>query len=105
MRALPLLVSGKTTRISVRGVVTLTETHRSGVPCSLATNIETYDTTSGVTDLHPATAGKCFTSLRSRASWDDLWCGGSGAIRMGSIPHPALHETPVGRRRTALSVL
>jgi hypothetical protein len=41
-----------TARISVRGVVALTETLRSGVPCSLATNIETYDTTSGVTHLH-----------------------------------------------------
>jgi hypothetical protein len=44
--------SGKTTRVSVRGVVALTETLRSGVPCALATNIETFDTTSGVTHLH-----------------------------------------------------
>jgi hypothetical protein len=46
------MVSGKTGRISVRGVVALTETLRSGVPCSLATNVETYDTSSGVTHLH-----------------------------------------------------
>jgi hypothetical protein len=39
-------------RISVRGVIALTETERSGVPCSLATNIETYDSTSGVTHVH-----------------------------------------------------
>jgi hypothetical protein len=46
------MVSGKSSRMSVRGVVALTETLRSGVPCSLATNVETYDTTSGVTHLH-----------------------------------------------------
>ena len=39
-------------RITVRGVVSLTETVRSGVPCSLATNIETFDTGSGVTHMH-----------------------------------------------------
>ncbi|MGA2726101.1 MAG: hypothetical protein ABSG79_27295 [Bryobacteraceae bacterium] len=42
-------------RISVRGVISLTETERSGVPCSLATNIETYDSTTFVTHLHVET--------------------------------------------------
>jgi len=44
--------TGATARTSIRAAVTLTETLRSGVPCSLATNVETYDTTSGVTHVH-----------------------------------------------------
>jgi hypothetical protein len=39
-------------RTEIRGVVTLTTTTGSGVPCSLATSLETFDTSSGATHLH-----------------------------------------------------
>lgn len=39
-------------RTEVRGVVTLTVTSGSTVPCSLVTSYETYDTASGSTHVH-----------------------------------------------------
>jgi hypothetical protein len=39
-------------RTEIRGVVTLTATSGSGVPCSLASSLETYDSTTGATHLH-----------------------------------------------------
>jgi hypothetical protein len=46
------LVSPNGGRTPIRAVVTLTETAGSGVPCTLASNIEIYDTSSGVTNVH-----------------------------------------------------
>jgi hypothetical protein len=40
-------------RTEVRGTITLNAT--SGVPCSLSTSLETYDTTSGVTHMYLST--------------------------------------------------
>jgi len=39
------------TRTVVRATVTLTETAGSGVPCDLASSLETFDTTTGVTHV------------------------------------------------------
>jgi hypothetical protein len=39
-------------RAIIRGVVTLTQTLGSGVPCALQAAMETYDTTTGVTHQH-----------------------------------------------------
>ena len=39
-------------RTEIRGVITLTTTTGSGVPCSLASSLETFDTSSGATHLH-----------------------------------------------------
>jgi hypothetical protein len=39
-------------RTPIRAVVTITETVGNGVPCSLASNLETYDTSTGVTNVH-----------------------------------------------------
>jgi len=50
--SLPHSETGATGRTSVRGVVALTRTVGAGVPCALASNIETYDTETGVTHVH-----------------------------------------------------
>jgi hypothetical protein len=50
--SLPYSDTGATGRTSIRGVVTLTETAGSGVPCALASDIETYDAATGVTHVH-----------------------------------------------------
>jgi hypothetical protein len=55
--SLPFTKVGATgVRTEVRGVVTLTETSSSGVPCSLSSSLETFDTGTGVTHLYLANA-------------------------------------------------
>lgn len=50
---LPFASSGATGKHTlIRGVVTLTQTLGSGVPCSLETTFETYDSTLGDTHIH-----------------------------------------------------
>ena len=46
------LVVSATGRTPVRAVVTITETVGTRIPCALASNIETYDTSTGVTNVH-----------------------------------------------------
>jgi hypothetical protein len=46
------VVSANGGRTPIRGVVTITETAGSGAPCTLASSLETYDTATGVTNVH-----------------------------------------------------
>jgi len=46
------LVVSSTGRTPVRAVVTINWTASARAPCSLASNIETYDTSTGVTNVH-----------------------------------------------------
>jgi hypothetical protein len=46
------LVITATGRTPVRAVVTITETVGARIPCALATNLETFDTSTGVTNIH-----------------------------------------------------
>jgi hypothetical protein len=55
--SVPYASVGGSGRTEVRGVITLTETIGSGVPCSLATSLETYDTSTGVTHVFYPSAG------------------------------------------------
>jgi hypothetical protein len=52
--ALPFTGTGATSgsRTLIRGVVAVTFTPGSGVPCRLASTLETFDTTTGVTHVH-----------------------------------------------------
>ena len=50
--SLPYAQAGSAgTRAEIRGVVTLTSTAGSGVPCALVSSLETYDTATGVTHV------------------------------------------------------
>ncbi len=46
------LVVTATGRTPVRAVVTITETVGARIPCALASNIEIFDTSTGVTNIH-----------------------------------------------------
>ncbi len=46
------VVSANGGRTPIRAVVTITQTVGSGVPCTLASSLETYDTATGVTNVH-----------------------------------------------------
>jgi hypothetical protein len=46
------VVSANGGRTPIRAVVTVTQTVGSGVSCSLASSLETYDTSTGVTNVH-----------------------------------------------------
>jgi hypothetical protein len=53
--SLPFAKTGVTgTRTEIRGVITLTVTPDSGVPCSLQATFETYDSSTGVTHVYLA---------------------------------------------------
>ena len=53
--SLPFAKTGVTgTRTEIRGVITLTVTPGSGVPCSLQATLETYDSSTGVTHVYLA---------------------------------------------------
>ena len=49
--SLPFSKVGGSGRTEIRGVISLTETVGSGVPCNLVSSLETYDTSTGVTHL------------------------------------------------------
>jgi hypothetical protein len=49
---LPYSDTGASGRTNIRGVIALTQTPGSGVPCSLAYSVETYDSGTGVTHVH-----------------------------------------------------
>ena len=50
-------------RTPIRAVVTMTETVGNGAPCSLASNLETFDTSTGVTNIHVEASPVAFPGL------------------------------------------
>jgi hypothetical protein len=47
-------------RTTIRATVTINRTSGGGIPCSPASNIETFDTASGVTHVHVESGGTSF---------------------------------------------
>jgi hypothetical protein len=50
-------------RTSIRAVVAITGTNTAATPCSLASNVETFDTATGVTHVHAEGSTVSFASL------------------------------------------
>lgn len=50
-------------RTPIRAGVTMTETVGNGAPCSLASNLETFDNSPGVTNIHVEASPVAFPFL------------------------------------------
>jgi hypothetical protein len=70
--SLPFAKTGITgTRTEIRGVITLTVTPDSGVPCALQATFETYDSSTGVTHVYLANVSAPRPVINGRPGQDN----------------------------------